>query len=142
MKSMACLQTLLASALTAKRKRRRAKGEVRTSSKTYGTNETMTDEELDFERLLTSYLQMQRDIFAICAKHNGSVTGGPRTELRNNIVGGVDNSYHLWSRGGLGVDIAFDTFEDRTAGIAAFQRMDYEVLDHYEDGHIHVEPIG
>jgi hypothetical protein len=105
------------------------------------TKETpMTDEELELERSVTKYLQMQRDIFIICSRHGGSITGGPRTERRNEAVGGHENSWHLWRRGGLGVDIAFDDREGRLAAIAAFERMDYQVILYVY--HIHVEPIG
>lgn len=102
----------------------------------------MTDEELDLERTRSAYLQMQRDIFDICVKHNGSVTGGPRTEKRNAAVGGVERSWHLWSRGGLAVDVIFDDNLERARAINAFERMDYQVIASYADGHIHVEPIG
>jgi hypothetical protein len=125
-------------ARTVKRKLRPA-NEPRIANRNYGTPQ-MTDEELELERSLTKYLQMQRDIFTICSRHGGSVTGGPRTEARNAAVGGVENSYHLWGRDGMGVDIAFDDRDGRIAATAAFKRMDYEVITY--DSHIHVEPIG
>ena len=103
----------------------------------------LIDQDQDAEdRALRAYLQMQTDIFIICRRHNGSVTGGPRTSQRNTQVGGHERSWHLWTRGGLGVDVMFDSEDQRTNGIAAFKRMDYEVIDHYRDGHVHVEPIG
>lgn len=71
-------------------------------------------------------------------KWHGSVTGGPRTDKRNTAVGGVPNSYHLWSRNGRAADLAFDAAEGRERAITWFKDEGFDVIEY--STHIHVEP--
>ena len=80
------------------------------------------------------------DIRVICVLYDGSVTSWGRTEKRNGRVGGVPQSWHLWSRGALAYDLAFDSDEQKREAFIALERLGYEVLMY--DSHLHVEPRG
>lgn len=64
-----------------------------------------------------------------------SETSGFRTRLRNDVVGGVANSYHL---SGRAVDIIADISVDMEALIGSAQGLGLEVI--HESDHLHLEP--
>lgn len=74
------------------------------------------------------------------ALHGGSVTSGARTEQRNTAVGGVENSYHRLSRGGLAEDIVLNrmTQAKKMAFVSDALTLGIRALD--EGDHIHCQP--
>ena len=75
-------------------------------------------------------------VFALCFKHQGSVTSWGRTEKHNKIVGGVDNSFHLlWT----GCDVVLD---DMIKNPAFEIDADYFGLKAILEGdHYHLQPL-
>jgi hypothetical protein len=65
------------------------------------------------------------------------VTSGMRTPEQNRAAGGVSNSFHLT---GQAIDIGTPTPEQRARIKQWAAQNDYEVIDKYQDGHVHLEP--
>ena len=75
-------------------------------------------------------------VFALCFKHQGSISSWGRTAKHNKDVGGVPNSYHqLW----LGCDVILDVMEknlefEKDAG-------DFCLKAILEGDHYHLQPL-
>lgn len=67
------------------------------------------------------------------------VTSGTRTPGQNAAAGGVANSFHLT---GQAIDIGTPTPEQRAQINQWAAQNEYEVIDNYKDGHVHLEPRG
>lgn len=76
-------------------------------------------------------------IFFLCRIYDMSVTSWGRTEQRNQVVGGVPNSWHLRF---LAVDVVPDDFGVSDDLVAACEALDLEVI--VEQDHWHIEPKG
>lgn len=94
-----------------------------------------SDQELRLRHVLFTF-----DIYNICQEFAGSVTGGGRTHERNSAVGGHPNSWHLWDRGALAVDLAFDNDWERDLAHDRLVELGYQVIGPYPSDHLHVEP--
>lgn len=67
------------------------------------------------------------------------VTSGTRTPEQNAAAGGVANSFH---RTGQAIDIGTPSPEQRAKINQWAAQNEYEVIDNYKDGHVHLEPKG
>jgi len=74
-------------------------------------------------------------VAALAESHACSVTSWWRSERRNHLVGGHQNSYHLR---GLAADFTFDTPNDRAEFIERARNYPLDVVP--EDDHVHIEP--
>ena len=93
-----------------------------------------------------TYAEFNERARCLAVLHEMSVTSGGRSEERNAAVGGNENSWHRWARGGMGWDLAppasLPPGESRTTRIAN-AAVDARVLgmDAVEyDTHLHIEP--
>jgi hypothetical protein len=74
-------------------------------------------------------------VFALCFKHQGSVSSWGRTEKHNKIVGGVDNSFHLlWT----GLDVVLDDMVKNPAFEIDADYFDLKAI--LEGDHYHLQP--
>ena len=89
---------------------------------------------------MTDFTTFCHDVRVVCTVCDGSITSWGRTEQRNAEVGGHENSWHRWKRGGLAVDIVFDQNHDQHLASQFFKLLGYEVVEY--ESHLHIEPTG
>ena len=75
-------------------------------------------------------------VFALCFKHQGSISSWCRTEKHNKIIGGVDNSYHLL---GLGCDVVLDDMIQNPALEVDAGELGLKAI--LEGDHYHLQPL-
>jgi len=74
-------------------------------------------------------------VFALCFKHQGSVSSWGRTLKHNINVGGVTNSYHLvW----LGADVVLDIMEKDLVFENDAEGLGLKAI--HEGDHYHLQP--
>ena len=75
-------------------------------------------------------------VFALCFKHQGSISSWGRTEKHNKNVGGVDNSYHLlW----MGCDVVLDDMIQNPAFEVDAGELGLKAI--LEGDHYHLQPL-
>jgi len=82
------------------------------------------------------------DVWECCRLFSASVTGGCRTELRNQSVGGQTGSKHTQEGGwGLGIDLWFDSSVQREPAITWLKARGWSVYigDDYAPQRLHTQ---
>ncbi len=107
----------------------------------------MKPSEIDWFRVMNFWEFM----LMMSLNHNASITGGPRTELRNanltnygNTRNGHPKSRHLWKYGwGCACDFMFDEVEDRLAAEIEIQEEGYHTYrgEDYRDEQLHCQIV-
>lgn len=76
-------------------------------------------------------------VFALCFKHQGSISSWGRTMKHNKDVGGVADSYHLmW----MGCDVVLDDVSKNESFEGDAKRLGLDAID--EGDHYHLQPLG
>ena len=74
-------------------------------------------------------------VFALCFKHQGSISSWGRTTKHNKDVGGVPNSYHMiW----LGCDVILDVMEKNEEFETDADSLELKAI--LEGDHYHLQP--
>lgn len=76
-------------------------------------------------------------VFALCFKHQGSISSWGRTLKHNKDVGGVADSYHLmW----MGCDVVLNEMVQNFSFEADAKRLGLDPI--LEGDHYHLQPLG